>query len=196
MMKELRIPMIYQNGDYIGYGGNQDWFGDKWAQKAGCASVLASNMYAYYIQKDCFELEEFLRIMKMMVRYMTPGRMGYPFLYKFARTFVKIMAKDELYLKPLYQKKSKNHKHALSFVLEALNNEHPVGMLILHHRAKELEDDNWHWICISGYIEKENGYDLIFSDCGQRRIIDARVLLDTDYHNVFKMVRMEKDPTK
>ena len=69
-----------------------------------------------------------------------------------------------------------------------------MGLLILHHRAKELEDDNWHWVCISGYIKKEDGYDIIFSDCGERRVLDARILFDPYYKNVFKMVRMKKDP--
>ena len=50
-MVELKIPQIYQDNKFIGYGGNQDWFLDLWARRAGCASVLASNMYAYYIHK-------------------------------------------------------------------------------------------------------------------------------------------------
>ena len=40
IMKELHIPHIYNSEKLIGYGGNQDWFEDEWAQKAGCASVL------------------------------------------------------------------------------------------------------------------------------------------------------------
>ena len=44
IMKELHIPHIYNSEKLIGYGGNQDWFEDEWAQKAGCASVLASNI--------------------------------------------------------------------------------------------------------------------------------------------------------
>lgn len=43
-MKELQMPIIYDQQQRIGYGGNQDWFHDEWAQKAGCASVLASNL--------------------------------------------------------------------------------------------------------------------------------------------------------
>lgn len=196
MQKELQIPVIYQEGKMIGYGGNQDWFKDPWAQRAGCASVLASNMYAYYAGKPQYELDEFLEIMEQMFQQMTPGHMGYPYLYKFARTFVKIMDNESMYLKPVYQKRSKNYKHGLTFFLNSIDQGHPVGMLILHHRAKELEDDNWHWICISGYIQNGYDYDIIFSDCGERRIVNARILFDTHCYNVFKMVRMKKDPTK
>lgn len=191
---ELKIPTIYQNQKIIGYGGDQEWFHDPWARRAGCASVLASNMYAYYHQNSIYEQADFLKIMEMMFHHMTPGNMGYPYLYKFARTFVKVMNEEGYHFKPVYQKRSKNYKHAITFVLQSLDEGHPVGMLILHHRSPELEEDNWHWICLSGYIKKENGYDIIFSDCGERRIIDSRVLFDTHCYNVFKMLRMKNDP--
>lgn len=193
---ELKIPTIYQDGKVIGYGGDQEWFTHAWARRAGCASVLASNMYAYYHQKSTYELSDFLKVMEMMFDAMTPGNMGYPYLYKFARTLAKIMNAEGFELKPIYQKRSKNYKQAISFVLQSLDEGHPVGMLILHHRAPELEEDNWHWICLSGYIPKENGYDIIFSDCGERRIIDSRILFDVHCTNVFKMLRMKKDPKK
>ncbi|MBS5112403.1 MAG: hypothetical protein KHZ15_06930 [Coprobacillus cateniformis] len=195
-MKELQMPIIYDQQQRIGYGGNQDWFHDEWAQKAGCASVLASNLYAFYQQQEKYNKDEFLGVMEEMFNLMTPGNMGYPFLYKFARTFIARMKQDNCYLKPVYQKKSKNYKHALDYVLKSIDEGHPVGMLILHHRAKELEEDNWHWICLSGYIESESHYRIVFSDCGMRREIDSRILFDTHHHNVFKMVRMQNDPTK
>lgn len=183
-MKELNIPIIYHAQQRVGYGGNQEWFCDDWAVKAGCASVLASNLYAYYMHQTEYSKDTFLEIMENMFSFMTPGYMGYPFLYKFARTFVKIMEKEHIYLKPIYQKKSKNYKHALSFVLKSIDEGHPVGMLILHHRAKELEEDNWHWVCLSGYIKSENHYWIVFSDCGVRREIDSRILFDTHHSNV------------
>lgn len=195
-MKELEIPIIYNGEKRIGYGGNQDWFHDDWAIKAGCASVLASNLYAYYHHQKNYDKDDFLKIMEDMFVVMKPGTMGYPFLYKFARTFIKRMNEDGIHFKPVYQKKSKNYKHALSFVLKSIDEGHPVGMLILHHRASELKEDNWHWICLSGYKESEDHYRIIFSDCGIRREIDSRILFDTHHYNVFKMVRMKKDPIK
>ncbi|MCD7949467.1 MAG: hypothetical protein LUG12_04280 [Erysipelotrichaceae bacterium] len=189
---ELDIPIIYDHGEVIGYGGNQDWFDDIWAQRAGCASILGSNLYGYYHHQNIYELEEFLPIMEEMFSLMEPGYMGYPYLKKFGNSFSKKINNDGYTLKPIYQKKSKNYKHAFTFVKESIDEGHPVGMLILHHRAKELEDDNWHWICITGYKESS----IIFSDCGQRRVIDAHVLFDICPYNVFKMVRMKDDPTK
>ena len=48
--------------------------------------------------------------------------------------------------------------------------------------------------CITGYQQTNDGYHIIFSDCGERRIIDANVLFDTSHQNVYKMVRMKKSP--
>ena len=58
----------------------------------------------------------------------------------------------------------------------------------------ELEDDNWHWVCITGYKEDDDQEMIIFSDCGQRREIDAHILFDINDVNVLKMVTMKKDP--
>ena len=90
-MVELNIPNIDKNGEIIGYGGNQEWFLDQWARRAGCASVLASNMYASYHDPKNYAYDDFLKIMETMFQNMTPGYMGYPNLYNFARTFVKLM---------------------------------------------------------------------------------------------------------
>lgn len=38
MKKELSMIHIYENNQLIGYGGNQEWFEDLWAQKAGCGT--------------------------------------------------------------------------------------------------------------------------------------------------------------
>ena len=49
------------------------------------------NMYAYYIHKERYDLDEFLPVMDKMFQKMTPGNMGYPFLYKFGRLFLLIL---------------------------------------------------------------------------------------------------------
>ena len=73
-------------------------FEDSWAQKAGCASVLASHLYTYYLslhrlsKKEFFKNHEYLCIRIFNI----PGRHGYPFLYKFARTFLSSDAKQHI----------------------------------------------------------------------------------------------------
>lgn len=188
---ELPLTKVYENNELIGYGGDQDWFEERWARRAGCASVLATNLVSYYKNIKTSNKDEFVKNMEEMFTWMTPGRMGFPYLYKFAHQFVAYFRLQGLSFKPIYQKTSKSYEHALSFVLKSIDEKHPVGLLILHHRAHELKDDNWHWVCISGYIKKESGYDIIFSDCGKRRILDAKILFDVCKFNVFKMVRFQ-----
>ena len=78
-MPELTMTIVYNNQNLIGFGGNQDWFLDSWAKKAGCASVLGSNMYVYYMNIEESQKDEFLSMMNDFYSYMTPGRMGFPF---------------------------------------------------------------------------------------------------------------------
>lgn len=193
-MKELSITCVYEQGHMIGYGGDQDWFVDEWAQKAGCASVLGSNLYTYYCQYLKMEKQDFVKVMDTMYQIMTPTNHGYPFLYKFARSFCRFMQTQGMSFKPIYKKQARSYEEALSFVIQSIDDDAPVAMLILSHRAKELEEDNWHWICLSGYQQIDEKYRIIFSDCGQRREIDAHILFDTYKDNIWKMVRMKKRP--
>ena len=37
MINELNFPVVLENGREIAYGGDQDWFPQKFQQNAGCA---------------------------------------------------------------------------------------------------------------------------------------------------------------
>lgn len=191
-MPELKITHIYHNNELLGYGGNQEWFLNDWAKKAGCGSVLGSNMYAYYIHIEKSSKEDFLMIMEDLYTYMTPGRMGFPFFYKFAHKLIERMEKENRKYKPIYLKKSKSIEASIRFVQESIDQKHPVGVLILSHKAQELEEDNWHWICITGYEIRDNQTTIIFSDCGVRREIDANILFEVDAFNIVKLVRFKE----
>ena len=51
-MMILDYPKIYKEKELIGQGGNQDWFADSWARKAGCASVSATDIFTYYTKRE------------------------------------------------------------------------------------------------------------------------------------------------
>ena len=191
-MSELSITKIYFNHKQVGYGGNQDWFADPWAVKAGCGSVLGSNLYAYYKGINTAFKSEFINIMEDLYRHMTPGKMGYPYFYKFAHAFVARMEKEGMQFKPRYLKKSKSVQQSLDFVKKAIDSQNPVGVLILHHNAPEMKEDNWHWVCITGYEETESGTDIIFSDCGARRMVKANIFFDPNPVNIVKLLSFTK----
>ena len=52
------------------------------------------------------------------------------------------MEKENVHLTPKYLKKSKSVESSIQFMKKSIDQKHPVGVLILSHRAKELEDDN------------------------------------------------------
>lgn len=62
MKKELPIMIFHKdNQDY--YGGDQDWFSDEWARRAGCASVCAADMACFYEHKLDISYPDFLELM-------------------------------------------------------------------------------------------------------------------------------------
>ncbi len=86
MKKELPIMIFHKdNQDY--YGGDQDWFSDEWARRAGCASVCAADMACFYEHKLDISYPDFLELMIKMFKLNTPGIMGFPYFYKFAKNF-------------------------------------------------------------------------------------------------------------
>lgn len=191
-MPELSITKIYEDNQLIGYGGNQDWFLNDWANKAGCASVLGANLYSYYMHIEQSDKFDFMIIMEDLYSYMTPGPMGFPFFYKFSHQFIKRMEKENIFLKPNYLKASKSVNQSIKFVKKCIDSQNPVGVLILSHQARELEEDNWHWVCITGYQEENNQMKVIFSDCGARKEVLADVLFEVNIKNIVKLVSFQK----
>lgn len=190
MRKELCCPYITKDKKIIGYGGNQEWFHGDFQRFAGCGSVTGSNIAAIYAttRKDFRKLyepdsgkdensqEQYLKLMETMYQYMKPGFMGYPLIGRFAKDFKRYAADRGITLgsEQLFLPKKKDE--ALNFILPALKEDHPVAFLILKHPAYELREDNWHWVTITGFDDKEE--KLIWSNCGEREEIDWNMLFD------------------
>lgn len=199
-LHELNFPVVFENGRQVGYGGDQDWFPAKFQQMAGCASTSAANLAAYYAANfprfqpfykgstGPFTKAEYLAAMEELYRYMTPGFMGFPVISRFAKKFIQF-AKDHGHTLEAHILKEKDPQTNIDFVKKAIEENVPVALLILRHRAPELLEDNWHWVTITGWIEDEAGEKIIFSDCGNRDIHPMEVLFEPHNGNVFRMVR-------
>ena len=210
IVKELKVPMIQdEDGHIIGYGGNQDWFPDKWARQAGCGSVAASNIAACFsLNCQGFEAlapnareqmgkEEFLSLMQEMYSRMKPGLMGYPYPAKLGKAFAAYAKEREIDLTPRAVCRWKDWEEGYRLVKDSIDGGTAVGFLILAHRAPELKEDIWHWITICGYEEpEEEGEEpvLIVSDCGDRDRYPASLLLETHRSNVTRMVLLVQQP--
>lgn len=181
----LDYPKIYQDDKLIGLGGNQDWFSDSWARKAGCASVSATDIFIYYTKRESkFDKITYLDYMSEMFKLMEPGKRGFPYVYIYARRLSRLLSncKYQIYRRPVVYQASK-------VVKESIDNGHPLGLLILTHRRRKIRDDLWHWVTIVGYEETSKGLDIVFLDCGEEKKIPARILFEKSRLNVVKMVR-------
>lgn len=181
----LDYPKVYENKQLIGHGGNQDWFIDSWARKAGCASVSATDIFIYYTKKETeFDKREYLDYMNEMFKVMEPGKRGFPYVYLYARRLSKLLndCSYQIIRRPRVVDASK-------IVCASIDDGHPLGLLILTHRRRAVRDDLWHWVTIVGYEETKKGLVIIFLDCGELKRIPARIIFEKSWMNVVKMVR-------
>lgn len=177
---ELKCPQIKEKKIY--YGGNQEWFEDRWAKMAGCASVCATNVYVYYLQENkIYTKKEYLAYQNYIYEYVKPGKRGYPYIYLYARSIGKLLNKTYKIVRNPGVEKGK------AFIQESIDARHPVSLLILSHLSFRLHEDKWHWVTIFGYDEQY----IYYSSYGKRKKIKANILLKKHRFNVVKMVRFE-----
>lgn len=198
---ELNFPRISLPGGHTAYGGNQDWFPTEWARKAGCGSTSGANLAAYYAARfpamralyrgdaAAFSQPEYVACMEELYGYMTPGIMGFPYAGRFARRFVEFAADHGVTLRAGGCGCLRSAEQAIAFVQNALQDGHPLALLILHHRAPELREDNWHWVTITGCIEQVGRPAIVVSNCGEREVYLAERLFEVHPANVIRLVR-------
>ena len=202
----LNFPTIYQDGKVAGYGGNQEWFAEDMKRKAGCGCTSGANLAAYYALNHSgmenvykgnlsqFDLTEYVSAMNEMYHYMKPGLIGYPYVKKFGRQFVRFCRERGIEAEAIFCTKFEEAETAFHFVKDSIDSDNPVALLILFHRAHALREDNWHWVTITGYIEDENSTDhseVILSNCGERQIVKAHQLFEVHRKNTIRMVRFQ-----
>jgi len=202
--KELNFPLIYHKDSIVGYGGNQEWFSHDWKKKAGCGCTCGTNLAAFYASShpkmagiydgntNRFNQAEYVRAMEEMYAYMKPGLIGFPYVKKFGRQFVKFCREHGVEVKAEFCRSFRDKEDAFAFVRESIDEGNPVALLILFHRAHTLKKDNWHWMTITGYTEQEenpDGAEIILSNCGERQTVNARQLFEVHRKNTIRMVR-------
>lgn len=130
--------------------------------------------------------------MDAMYRIITPGIIGFPFFYKFARCFTDYMKSEGFDLKPVYQKISYSVEEGFQFIVHAIDHNQPVAMLVLTHRAHEMVEENWHWMCVTGYEINGETKKVILSSCGERITRDADILFGHYHKDVVKMMTFQE----
>lgn len=203
MLKELNFPRILQKDNIVGYGGNQEWFTKYLKRSAGCGCTSAVNIAAYYASVNpekrnlykenitYFNQEEYVDVMEEMFKYMKPGFMGYPYIKKLAEQFVKFCKERGVSMEASILETFNTCGDAFAFVKENIDTGHPIALLILLHRAKQLRKDIWHWLTITGYFEgsdNNSSSQIIVSNYGKREEVCADILFEVHQRNKIKMV--------
>jgi hypothetical protein len=202
-IRELDFSAVYYKENMVGYGGNQEWFSQDMQKKAGCGCTTGANLAAYYARchpemagiydGDCkkFDQSEYILAMEEMYTYMKPGLIGYPYVKKFARQFIRYCKEHGIEAEAEFCHGFQSGDEGFQFVKESIDSGNPVALLILFHRAHALREDNWHWVTITGYAEDENDPDaaeVILSNCGERQTIKAQQLFEVHHGNTIRMV--------
>ncbi|HML38992.1 MAG TPA: hypothetical protein PKA19_16480 [Bacillota bacterium] len=203
LVKELSFPTVYHEDAVVGYGGNQEWFSQNMQRRAGCGCTSGTNLAAYYAANHPemaviydgnsrkFDQAEYIRAMEEMYTYMKPGMIGYPYVKKFGRQFVRFCREHGIEAEAKFCHGFHSEEEAIDFVRESIDGGDPVALLILFHRASALKEDNWHWVTITGYAIDENDpghIEIILSNCGERQIINAHQLFEIHRKNTIRMV--------
>lgn len=201
--QELNFPTVYQNDQVVGYGGNQEWFDQDMKRRAGCGCTSGANLAAYYASNHPamegiydgnnkrFDQVEYVQAMDEMYQYMKPGFLGYPYVKKFGKQFVKFCKEHGIEAEIKLCTRFRNDKEAMAFVKDSIDTGNPIALLILFHRAHALREDNWHWVTITGYLEDKNDpneTEIILSNCGERQTVKAHQLFEVHRKNTIRMV--------
>lgn len=189
MSKILQYPLIYEKEKLIGRGGDQEWFLDRWPRLAGCGAVCATSIFTYYLTNFSYQKESYISLMDEMFEVFTPmpGR-GFPFVYLFARR-MKNLLKEKGFDYHYKIFRNPGIESGQKFVINQINNNHPLALLILHHQSLGLKEANWHWVTICGYSYRNDGKMLIhYLDSGKEKRVLSKVLFRKSKYNYLKLV--------
>lgn len=181
--------LIHEN-DFSHFGGNQDWFSERWQQQAGCGPTNAANLIWYHSQKSpdyqrlcpyqAARKEEFIMLMEDVWNYVTPGNMGVNSTEIF-RDGVLTYGKDHgiiLQAKTLevagLTSMKRNYEKIREFVTEALSKDLAVAFLNLSNGTLQ-NLDSWHWVTVVAM----NGEEALIYDQGKAFWINMRKWTNT-----------------
>jgi len=187
---------VRQEDGSLSFGGSQDWYEDRWMRLAGCASVAAANLAAFYrigVSPDAFShdaqlygREKYLELMRHMFSIMKPGIMGFPYADRFRSRFIDYAAGYGVKLSSEVIFEWDDAGQPLNFVKKSLQANDPPAMMVLRHQAPEIDELTWHWMVITAYSGKTN--QITVSSFGREESADAGLLFQPARGNEVKLI--------
>ncbi len=176
------------------FGGNQNWYEDKWRQMSGCGPTAASNIVWYFARSrkelsclypiDTGSRQECLQLMNDMFSFVKPGIGG----VKNPRVFAKgmthyaetkgIAAVSEILRIPIRPFRRPDYEKVERFIMKSLQSDLPVAFL--NYSNGTLPNlGSWHWVTIVNYKPEERL--TVISDQGFRKEISMFQWLETSF---------------
>lgn len=186
MRKELPHFSVGQS-----YGGNQEWFPERWMKVGGCGAVTACDLCIYLAKYKAMpalypfdannvSLEDYLAFGRIMRAHLGPRLSG---IHK-TRTYVDGF-NDYLMsigVRPVGLRGvsgQEDEATAVALIRERIDCGFPVPYLMLLHRDKELQDYTWHWFLLNGYDDCGGEFSVKAVTYGESRWLDLRRLWRT-----------------
>jgi hypothetical protein len=186
------------------YGGDQNSIPDRMVQFAGCAAITAcdsciwfdlyrgTNLYPF--DKNSLSERDYLRYSsKMMRQYFRPGLRGVDTLDMYIRDFKKyegLRGGNPMLLTPFPGEKTLDE--AEKAVRRQIDGGYPIPYLLLRHKAKDLDDFEWHWFLLTGYEQKEDSFQVKAVSFGKWYWMDFEHLWNTGFQEKGGMILFQE----
>ena len=156
------FPRIKED-DVTYTGGDQNWYYYEWQRWAGCGSVCGANLAAYYHNllnnnHEVFNKDDYVKRMREMYKYMTPGIHGFPDPNKFKNRFIKYQNDHGYDCTGEVYSEWETSLQAREYMINQLSGQTPLALLILKHDYDKIQENTWHWMTIIGVDEEKNTF--------------------------------------
>ena len=186
MRKELPHFSVGQS-----YGGNQEWFLERWMRIGGCGAVTACDLCIYLAKYKAMpglypfdanrvSREDYLAFGRIMRAYLGPRLLGIHKTQTFVDGFGDYLAGTGA--RPVRLRGISGEEDvetASAAIREGIDSGFPVPYLMLRHRDEELQDYTWHWFLLNGYDDSGDGFSVKAVTYGESRWLDLRRLWRT-----------------
>lgn len=182
------------------YGGDQNTIPDRMVQFAGCAAITACDSCIWFdlyrgtslypFDKNNLNEHDYLRYSsRMMKQYFRPGLRGVDTLDMYIRDFKKyesIRGENPLTLTAFPGTSSL--EKAKKTILAQIDDGYPIPYLLLRHKAKDLDDFEWHWFLLTGYDASRESFQVKAVSFGRWYWMDLEHLWHTGFREKGGMV--------
>lgn len=124
--------------------------------------------------------------MNDMYHRMTPGMNGYPHAEQFATDFTAYAREHGALIQSQVTRDWTDINVPKKCLTASLEKKEPAALLVLFHKAAEMNEYTWHWMTVTEYDKERNM--LTVSSCGNREVLDAEILLQPDKSNQVRIV--------